>query len=110
MPKFSHVPLAVIHPSPVKRMAKPVRPNPELEAEFSPYRLQKRPDPRPELPESLMRAPRDENASEKRIKPRASIGFGSKQPRFSNKNGIGAGQAGTKRMSAAEKLAEQVQK
>ena len=78
LPKFSHVPLGVIHPSPVKRFVKPARPDPELEAEFSPYRLQERPSPRPEFPESLMRAPRDESAGEKRIKPKPAIAFGSK--------------------------------
>ena len=82
LPKFSHVPLAVINPSPVKRVAKPVRPDPDFEAEFSPYRLQDRPSPRPEIPESLMRAPRDESAGDKRIKPKAAIAFGSKQHRY----------------------------
>ncbi len=39
LPKYSHVPLAVIHPSPIKRMAKPRRPNPEFEVQTSPTRL-----------------------------------------------------------------------
>ena len=31
LPKYSHVPLAVIHPSPIKRMQKPQRPDPDFE-------------------------------------------------------------------------------
>jgi len=31
LPKYSHVPLAVIHPSPIKRMAKPKRPDADFE-------------------------------------------------------------------------------
>ena len=107
LPKFSHVALGVIHPSPVKRMAKPIRPDPELEAEFSPYRLQDRPEPRPEFPESLMRAPRDESAGEKRVKPRATIAFGSKQNRFQQKTAGQGGAQGSMRQSLAEREAEQ---
>ena len=104
MPKFSHVPLAVIHPSPVKRMAKPMRPNPEFEAEFSPYRLQQRSSSRHEIPESLMRAPRDDSTGDKKIKPKASIGFGTGQARFGLKSKRGG--PGGMRVSAAEKMAE----
>ena len=43
LPKYSHVPLAVIHPSPIKRMPKPRRPDPEFEASGSPSRFVHRP-------------------------------------------------------------------
>ena len=36
LPKFTHKTLAVIHPSPIKRMPKPRRPSPEFEAQGSP--------------------------------------------------------------------------
>ena len=103
LPKFSHVPLAVIHPSPVKRMAKPLRPDPDFEAEVSPYRLQQRPTSRHEIPESLMRAPRDDAAGDKKIKPKASIGFGTGQPRWGQKGN----KKGGMRASASERMAEQ---
>jgi len=56
LPKYSHVSLGVIHPSPVKRMVKPVRPDFEYEVEASPERLHKR-EQRPEVPDNLMRPP-----------------------------------------------------
>ena len=86
-------------------MAKPVRPDPDLEAEFSPYRLQDRPSPRPEIPESLMRAPRDDSGGDKRIKPKHTIAFGTKKDRFGTKSRKG-GTAGGMRASAAERMAE----
>ena len=36
LPKYSHVPLAVIHPSPIKRLPKPQRPVPDFEINASP--------------------------------------------------------------------------
>ena len=52
-----------------------------------------------------MRAPRDESAGEKRIKPKASIGFGSKQARFGQNSRKGTGPGGM-RASQAERMAE----
>ena len=57
LPKYSHVALGVIHPSPVKRMTKPTRPDPDFEAEGSPERIRVRPLGKPEIPESLQRPP-----------------------------------------------------
>ena len=88
-------------------MAKPIRPDPDFEAEFSPYRLQDRPSPRPEIPESLMRAPRDD--SDRRIKPKSAVAFGTKKDRFGTKSRKG-GPAGGMRASAAERMAEQQHK
>ena len=88
-------------------MAKPVRPDPDLEAEFSPYRLQDRPSPRPEIPESLQRPPRDDSAGDKRIKPKSAIAFGSKKDRFGTKSRKGGPGM---RASAAERMAEQQHK
>lgn len=53
LPKYTHVPLAVIHPSPIKRLAHPKRPKPEFELEASPSRMNTRPGPKFEIPESL---------------------------------------------------------
>ena len=106
LPKYSHVPLAVIHPSPVKRMAKPMRPDPDFEADASPCRLQQRSRSRHEIPESLMRAPRDDAAGDRKVKPKASIGFGTGQARWGQKGKKG----GNIRMSASERQAEQQSK
>ena len=56
-----------------------------------------------------MRAPRDDSAGDKRIKPKAAVAFGTKKDRFgtrSRKGGPGAGM----RASAAERMAEQQHK
>ena len=39
LPKFTHKELAVIHPSPIKRMPKPRRPSPEFELISNTYGL-----------------------------------------------------------------------
>ena len=87
LPKFSHVPLAVIHPSPIKRLANPKRPDPDFEIEASPTKLLNRPGKRYEVPDSLQRPPGMEPTTVKKSRPKtASLGFGSSQPRFGAKN------------------------
>jgi len=39
LPKYTHIPLAVIHPSPIKRMMKPRRPDCDFEVQASPSRM-----------------------------------------------------------------------
>lgn len=76
LPKYSHVPLAVIHPSPVKRHSKPRRPSPDFEIESSPQRLVHRPGKKYEIPDALMRPPIEITAG-KKVRPKSSLGFGS---------------------------------
>lgn len=84
LPKFTHKELAVIHPSPIKRMPKPRRPSPEFELRASPTRLVNRPTGKFEIPESLVRPPMEITAGRK-TRPKSSLGFGSSQPRFGQK-------------------------
>lgn len=85
LPKFTHKTLAVIHPSPIKRMPKPRRPSPDFETRGSPTRLVHRPSGRYEIPESLLRPPMQISAGRK-SRPKSSLGFGTSQPRFGLKN------------------------
>lgn len=85
LPKYSHVPLAVINPSPVKRVVKPRRPSPEFEILGSPSKQVHRPKGRMEIPESLMRPPMEISVGKKK-RPKSSLGFGSSQPRFGLKS------------------------
>ena len=85
LPKYSHVPLAVIHPSPIKRMPKPRRPEPDFEVEASPSRIIQRPGPRYEIPESLARPPVEISAGGRKRRPKSGVGFGSSQPRFGSR-------------------------
>ena len=97
LPKFTHKTLAVIHPSPIKRMAKPRRPSPDFEVQASPTRMVHRPTGRHEIPESLLRPPVEISAGRK-SRPKSSLGFGSSQPRWGKR--LDGGKA--VRKSAAE--------
>ena len=59
LPKFSHVPLAVIHPTPKIKKRTPLKPTPDMEEEIniSPARLGKKENTIKEIPESLVRPP-----------------------------------------------------
>ena len=112
LPKFNHVPMAVIHPSPVKKRAPPKRPEPDLEVEASPQRLVKRPNwPPVEIPESLVRPPQDMNVSTKTRRPKSAVGFGSTQPRFGGPSMHSRGRsAGNAKLLDEQKKAAEKQK
>ena len=87
MPKFSHVPMAVIHPSPKKRRPSHRRTAVDLELVADAARQHVRVDPRREIPESLTRPPAEFNRRRPKsacFKPQGK-GFG------------GAGLGGSKR-------------
>jgi hypothetical protein len=79
LPKFTHVPMAVIHPSPRKKRPANKSPTPNLTiAGNNAKLLVKRYEPK-QFPDHLMRAPMDtsftSSASPKRV--RSTAGFGS---------------------------------
>lgn len=89
LPKFNHVPLAVIHPTNRRKMREPVRPTPDMEKEIevSPLRLKNRPKAY-EIPESLQyshgfqpgTAP--DNSRQRRRPKSVSVHFGGSTGRF----------------------------
>jgi len=106
LPKYSHIPLAVIHPSPIKRMPRTIRPDPDFEFMSSPTRLHNRPGPQFEIPESLTRPP-VEISGGKKSRPKSSLGFGSSQPRFGKKKtGVRSTSKYGNRMEGAQAKAE----
>ena len=63
LPKYKHVPLAVIHPSPRKKVRPSRSPTPNLTMTASQAKLQvKRYEPK-QIPDHLMRAPLDSSFS-----------------------------------------------
>ena len=97
LPKYSHIPLAVIHPSPVKRVQKPRRPSPDFELQSSPQRMVTRPTFRQDIPESLVRPPVQVTAGGKK-RPKSSLGFGSSTSRF------GTNKASRSKVNFAERI------
>jgi hypothetical protein len=89
LPKFSHVPLAVINPSPRKRRSLESSPTPPLKVSGQHTKLGvKRYEPK-QIPEHLMRAPQDLSSS--------AVGLGISSPKK-----LGASSPGGKGKSLKE--------
>ena len=93
LPKFSHIPLAVIHPAVRDRRRAPIKATPDMEKEIniSPARIAAKENKVKDIPESLLRPPvtvgrGGSSASKKRKQRPVSVEFGGSQPRFGEKS------------------------
>lgn len=68
LPKYSHVPLAVINPSPSKKRNPAADDRPNLELFSNPLKIQRRIYEEKELPEHLLKMAIDPNATPKTAK------------------------------------------